>query len=560
MKAFKIIFAALAATAALAGCAKETTLPSFENDKVNPVAEGTRVIAISFAPQTKTSYTTTETGGIQPTFEGGESILLVSYPEDTNADPITETTTVQFDKKTETATISTNLTGELTAYYPASLASFSAKKNEWYIFVPSEQKDGTFANANICSTTIAENATSANFENMYALFVITPPEGTKKLTIKSLRTIGEEGQRSVEDRPIICGTGDDSFKITVGDGTAVIPSPCYVAMIGGNVNLSDLSFEATFDEEGTTGYIKGITTSAIAANAGTGIAVGSEEYDNANTVRDGTAYTIDGNNWHEYVTIAGRKWATMNVGASKPEDAGDYFMWGEVKGHKADLSKTPSEDVYADAFLSDFSSFSLDSRYKEDLWTPDEGFSGHNTPFVVTATPEENEYVGVLWTCTFSKYTDESGGVLEFCDDAANVNWGGAWHMPTKEDVVSLNNIAEQQWTTDYNSTGTKGSVFSENGQNLFFPASGSGWGSDLKYLTYSYAWSSSYFMVEGNSIPYGIQITSYTDWRVYNPYQASRHLGLPIRAIIDEPKEEIQSDDENENYKHESTTDWFDD
>lgn len=49
------IFAALAATTALAGCTKEITPPSFENDKVNPAAEGSRVIAVSFAPQTKTT-------------------------------------------------------------------------------------------------------------------------------------------------------------------------------------------------------------------------------------------------------------------------------------------------------------------------------------------------------------------------------------------------------------------------------------------------------------------------------------------------------------------------
>ena len=36
---------------------------------------------------------------------------------------------------------------------------------------------------------------------------------------------------------------------------------------------------------------------------------------------------------HEYVDLglpSGLKWATCNVGASKPEDYGDYFAWGEI--------------------------------------------------------------------------------------------------------------------------------------------------------------------------------------------------------------------------------------
>ena len=38
-------------------------------------------------------------------------------------------------------------------------------------------------------------------------------------------------------------------------------------------------------------------------------------------------------NGHEYVDLglpSGLKWATCNVGASSPEDYGDYFAWGET--------------------------------------------------------------------------------------------------------------------------------------------------------------------------------------------------------------------------------------
>lgn len=36
---------------------------------------------------------------------------------------------------------------------------------------------------------------------------------------------------------------------------------------------------------------------------------------------------------HEWVDLglpSGTMWATMNVGASRPEDLGDFFAWGET--------------------------------------------------------------------------------------------------------------------------------------------------------------------------------------------------------------------------------------
>ena len=44
-------------------------------------------------------------------------------------------------------------------------------------------------------------------------------------------------------------------------------------------------------------------------------------------------------NGHDYVDLglpSGTLWATMNVGASKPSDAGLYFQWGDTQGYTAD--------------------------------------------------------------------------------------------------------------------------------------------------------------------------------------------------------------------------------
>ena len=40
----------------------------------------------------------------------------------------------------------------------------------------------------------------------------------------------------------------------------------------------------------------------------------------------------DPSNSHKYVDLGlSVKWATCNVGASSPEEYGDYFVWGETK-------------------------------------------------------------------------------------------------------------------------------------------------------------------------------------------------------------------------------------
>ena len=165
MKAsFKFIIAALAATAAMAGCVQEITPPNFENDKVNPDAEGSRVIAVSFAPQTKTTLE-----GLQPKFEDGKDTVLIS---NTNA-----LDTCVVSVKDNKATISTDLTGPLTAVYPYSAAGMSEDNgNEIDTVLVSTEQSGTFADANICMAKMtSENDESLSFENKTAVFCIYPP-------------------------------------------------------------------------------------------------------------------------------------------------------------------------------------------------------------------------------------------------------------------------------------------------------------------------------------------------------------------------------------------------
>ena len=125
----------------------------------------------------------------------------------------------------------------------------------------------------------------------------------------------------------------------------------------------------------------------------------------------------------EYVDLGlSVKWATFNVGATSPEDYGDYFAWGE----------TEPKETYSWA------------TYK---WC--EGTSTNMT-----------------------KYNAEDGKtILEPADDAAQVYWGEKWRMPSKEEVDELTQQCNWIWTTHNNVNGYI--VTGPNGNSIFLPAAG---------------------------------------------------------------------------------------
>ena len=163
-------------------------------------------------------------------------------------------------------------------------------------------------------------------------------------------------------------------------------------------------------------------------------------------------------NGHEYVDLglpSGTKWATMNVGANSPTDYGLYFAWGETQGYTA--SQVPSDKEFS------WSDYEL---------TEDSG-------------------------STMSKYNATDGLiVLDLEDDAARANWGGDWHIPTKEQCDELFNTTyvTNAWVTDYNGSGINGRLFTSviNGNTMFLPAAGRCGGGEVSSVGDSgYVWAS---------------------------------------------------------------------
>ena len=151
-------------------------------------------------------------------------------------------------------------------------------------------------------------------------------------------------------------------------------------------------------------------------------------------------------NGHGFVDLglpSGLLWATCNVGATSPEQAGLYFAFGETTGYTAEQVKKGER--------------SFDS-------------ANYTAPSV--------------------------SETLNLEQDAARANLGGNWRMPTKRQFSELIDNCDVTWTNDYNGTGVAGKVFTSktNGNSVFFPAAGY---CDMSYVdnvgSYGYYWSASW-------------------------------------------------------------------
>ena len=196
---------------------------------------------------------------------------------------------------------------------------------------------------------------------------------------------------------------------------------------------------------------------------------------------------------YEYVDLglpSGTLWATMNVGATKPEEYGDYYAWGEVETKDV-------EDYTYDGY-----------RF----------YPGNDS----------DEY---------TKYNSTDNKMsLDIEDDAAHVVLGGDWHMPSRAQFDELIENTTSSWTTDYNGTGVAGAVFTSNinGNSIFFPAAGGVFdGSAEDQSMECYVWSSSRDSFSGNAwawhgSSYDIAMDSY-----------SCYYGLCVRGVLGELSDE---------------------
>ena len=174
---------------------------------------------------------------------------------------------------------------------------------------------------------------------------------------------------------------------------------------------------------------------------------------------------------------SGTIWATCNLGASSPEEYGDYYAWGE----------TEPKDTYYWKYYKFGNMYDLTKYNKEDRKT-----------------------------------------ILDPEDDAAHILLGGKWHIPTQEQMKELiDNTTNEK--SELN--GVKGRLFTSkiNGNTLFFPYSGLKVGSSVygREDGCCYYWSSSIHKISPNR-------AMGSDSDFYGLRSCDRNCGLFVRGVLD--------------------------
>ncbi len=193
---------------------------------------------------------------------------------------------------------------------------------------------------------------------------------------------------------------------------------------------------------------------------------------------------------------SGLKWASFNLGASKPEEYGNYYAWGET---------TPKQDYRWSTYKwcmgeeKTITKYCIDSNY---------GYNG---------------------------FTDGKK-VLDLDDDAAAVTLSDKWRMPTEDERDELRSFCSWEWVSISNVDGYK--VTGPNGNSIFIPAAGYRYGDSFDSVgSYGFYWTSSLSTVSGSDTSHPLSFGS--DFVAYGSYQ--RYSGLPIRPVYGESKTETE-------------------
>ena len=209
----------------------------------------------------------------------------------------------------------------------------------------------------------------------------------------------------------------------------------------------------------------------------------------------------------------GPYWAECNVGATKPEEYGYYFWWGDTVGYTCSGGTLSSNFIHP-------------CIYSGVTWVSSTGEQMSSSPFTTSCPTYEKEDAELL----SAGYIDSTTNLVA-AHDAATAHLGAPWRMPTSAEIEALFSNCTTTWIT---TNGVNGRLVTGKGdyanRSIFLPAAGYGSGSYL-YDPGSYGdfWAST-----------PISDFSYNAWRLYfssstfRPGDYSRYLGQSVRPVRD--------------------------
>ena len=412
-------------------------------------------------------------------------------------DPLTEDASIVLPSTSEAVSISlptTASTSTLTVSYPQNATAYPST-------VSITGPEGSNLNIQAPNSTVTVNGVSyEHVTSRTAANTCIIPAGVNVNVLKVIQggvqvfgTVSQIDLSEQEDDAIINVSGTVSSLLGEDDNE-------YTPVTGVSLNQSSINLNVG-DTETLTASVAPVgaypnvvwsssdeAVATVSANGVvTAVAKGSAII-TAKTISEGftaiCTITVD----RQYVDLAlpsGIMWATCNMGADNPEDAGSFFAWGETE------SKT------------------------EFSWSTYNYCNGSETAIT--------KYCIISTNGTVDNKTS-----LDSEDDVAHVCWGGNWRMPTKDEFSELIENCTWTWTTLNGKSGYR--VTGPNNNSIFLPTSGYKDGTTLKGSTSGYFWTSSLYMDKsshGKRLSFNSNAT--------NNGQAGRYYGFPVRPVYGE-------------------------
>ncbi len=275
---------------------------------------------------------------------------------------------------------------------------------------------------------------------------------------------------------------------------------CYVAYYGGRYCGNTVRAVASIDENSPAEYVKKVN---IVFRDGSSISYDRSIVKKITFTEEVSLEMVDLG-----ITSGGKKllWANQNIGAKTSAEFGSYFAWGDT---------------------------STKSEYRWSTYEP----NGGGGDFL----PEADEIA--VWDAEHT-----TNKVLKSDADAATINWGDNYRMPTKEEWQALVESSDLEWvlsTGAVSETSTQIGYTIKNkstGNSIFLPATG--YISESTYCERSATdfcikyWSSSLLDSDheyDNLTAYILNCERNSGKYKYEVSEEDRYIGLPVRAVSEQ-------------------------
>lgn len=506
MNYMKLSYILLLAIAVVSSCSSDNEILSTKSEYVNAV----RVTVEDFlseSPSTRTAYTVDGNGFH---FQWADGDALGIYPVGGDQ--------VKFPISTGDGAKNAFFDGgawklrseyQYAAYYPFSVDNYKKAMTEIPVKYTTQTQNGNASTAHLSARDyLACAATSPNESGgvdltmkhlgAFVRFQLTMPKADTFSAIELVTNtngfvLGGKVDLSA-DVPTITPMGTtDRYTISLTNiSTTEKNQMITVYAMFAPTDLSGRDIKVTVHGTGQTTYVQTVQGKNFSAGLAYNIEVknfpnGTNENGDEVSWEEGPTSGMEkGHEWVDLGLPSGTKWATCNIGASSPEEYGDFFSWGEMKTQK-----------------------------KKDIW----------------------EWSTYKWSTgaggVLTKYnTEDNLTQLEPDDDAATVLWGNNWRMPTEYEFDEICMFCTWTWT---NQNGIYGyEVKSKRNQmSIFLPAAGECWGTkcaDGKSKRGCY-WSSTLSSSTLSSSQFAHNL-SFNSSSINNSSTGYRCFGLSVRPV----------------------------